>query len=717
MITRFLSMLMLFVASSLAANAGAQAQPAPQAAPQADASAEVRRLTGAHTRVVWSQDISDSANDVMAHKNQLALVGLDSDDGKGERAIVPGPIGAGRPLILADGGHVVFSDVPQNKIFIVNWDGSGLKEVTSGHALGAWHDWKTDKDWIYAFERLDTAENKDHAPIIRFPLDNPQAVEKVLKGLTASSHNFHITRDGTRAGGMFPWPESGVARIDTGELQKLGGGCWASMAPDDSGVLWTFDGPHRNAYMATQDASQKWVVNISGAPGVDGWEVYHPRWSNHARIMMITGPYKNGSDRNGNNIGGGGKEVEVYLGRFNSDLTAIEQWARVTHNDKADFCPDAWVEGGETTTVPKKYRMSARDAFADDGTETSGGIKKYTKWPGDQEGLVFLWENNGASNRIKTESGFVNCQMEARGLGRFGRYQQALLPNGALVARDADERLLQACRKSNRLTVEAFIKPFNVTQEGPARIVTFSTDPGHRNFTLGQNKDTLIFRLRTPQTGENGTPPEPVLCNIKPGEAVHVIVSYAPGWMVCYLNGELVKETADFKGDFSNWSAHHLLFGDEWGGERDWSGALEGVAIYNRIMTAGEAKQHYQLYSKRLAERKPAPRVEMQAKLIKRTKVPTAESIAPYRRALVACLYEVEKVTSGECKDKQVLVAHWAMLDAKPLKSLDGRIEGASVNLVLEPYSAHPELQGERLIDNCEAQNLALYMDAGPVAP
>jgi hypothetical protein len=50
--------------------------------------------------------------------------------------------------------------------------------------------------------------------------------------------------------------------------------------------------------------------------------------------MALTGPY-------------GGKwqirEVEVYVGRFNSDFTAIESWWRVTNNDRADYFPDVWV--------------------------------------------------------------------------------------------------------------------------------------------------------------------------------------------------------------------------------------------------------------------------------------------------------------------------------------------------------------------------------------
>ncbi len=82
-------------------------------------------------------------------------------------------------------------------------------------------------------------------------------------------------------------------------------------------------------------------MNINGAPGINGYEVYHPRWSNHPRVMAMTGPYKVGSGAN--RIAGGGREVEIYIGRFNANYTAIESWWQVTKNDRGDFFPDVWL--------------------------------------------------------------------------------------------------------------------------------------------------------------------------------------------------------------------------------------------------------------------------------------------------------------------------------------------------------------------------------------
>ncbi len=66
-------------------------------------------------------------------------------------------------------------------------------------------------------------------------------------------------------------------------------------------------------------------------------------------------------------------------------------------------------------------------------------------------------------------------------------------PDGLVVISNADiisdlaaTRLADAVISTNEITIEAWIKPENLTQEGPARIFTMSEGGGSRNFTLGQ---------------------------------------------------------------------------------------------------------------------------------------------------------------------------------------------------------------------------------------
>src|ERR1700722_8546366 len=55
---------------------------------RADTATDIRNFTGAPTRVVWIQDAGDKANVYSEHPS-IRLMGYDTEDGKGERAILP----------------------------------------------------------------------------------------------------------------------------------------------------------------------------------------------------------------------------------------------------------------------------------------------------------------------------------------------------------------------------------------------------------------------------------------------------------------------------------------------------------------------------------------------------------------------------------------------------------------------------------------------------
>jgi len=88
------------------------------------------------------------------------------------------------------------------------------------------------------------------------------------------------------------------------------------------------------------------------------------------------------------------------------------------------------------------------------------------------------------------------------------------LPDGGLrvesptriMSTAAAARVVQAISRSGELTLEAWVRPANTTQAGPARIVTLSVDPSRRNFTLGQAAGDFEMRFRTSTTSPNGEP-------------------------------------------------------------------------------------------------------------------------------------------------------------------------------------------------------------------
>ena len=254
-----------------------------------------------------------------------------------------------------------------------------------------------------------------------------------------------------------------------------------------------------------------------------------------------------------------------------------------------------------------------------------------------------------------------------------------------------------------------FMHGKQLTREEVARIELGKTDISPR---LDQQRNKLILRLRTPQTGPNGTPPELELCSVEANRAHHVIVTYAGGNLCCYLDGAKVLATSKIQGNFSNWTPHHPVLGDEWNGQRNWSGTLEGVAVFSRALTADEVRREYEVYQRIRARRPAAPRVVVNAELIKLSKVPILKEILPYREALLVGEYRVKQVVEGKLAARTVRVAHWALLDGAATTPTS-RKAGWSGRLSLETFEANPQLKSlfmsDTLEDNFEA---VLYFDS-----
>ena len=90
---------------------------------------------------------------------------------------------------------------------------------------------------------------------------------------------------------------------------------------------------------------------------------------------------------------------------------------------------------------------------------------------------------------------------------------------------------------SSQFTLITTVATNKTNQTGPARIVSLSGDTGHRNFTLGQDENNLIFRLRTPLTGENGYPECIVEDIFSTTDPKNLIISYNGSVLHVYVDG------------------------------------------------------------------------------------------------------------------------------------------------------------------------------------
>jgi hypothetical protein len=302
------------------------------------AGADLRAFTGTHTRVVWVQG---DGTDPYAIGTNLTLRGFDSHDRRGERALLSERRNFMKPMITPRGDRILFSTNPTvapPQVFMLRWDGSGLVPLVDGFALAVWENPVDGSEWAYVGQ---DSEEYNFRRVIRFPIDNPSATELVWDKTLVSGDTFQVSADGRFAGGLFPWPEAGIAELPNGEVRKVGEGCWTAMSTVRGPIVWYFDGAHRNLTLVDAHTDKRWTVPINTAPGFDNPEVYHPRWTNHPRFLAISGPYDQGG---ANQVRSGGAQTEVWLGRFSEDFARVEAWFRVSENDGGDSYPDVWID-------------------------------------------------------------------------------------------------------------------------------------------------------------------------------------------------------------------------------------------------------------------------------------------------------------------------------------------------------------------------------------
>ena len=680
------------------------------AAGAAGTAAEIRKLTGARTRIVWIQDAAPDAPCVFAERPTLRLMGFDSDDPAGEHAILPAVGSYVKPLITADGKQIVFGNKVDREIYAVNWDGTGLKAIVNGADFeDVWTDPRDGVTWVYG-KLLEKRAGKDVPVIRRYRVDDSRVNELIWDKLDV--YQFQVSGDGKAAcgGGEGGNSMQGMLTLPNGAFHGFAGGCCPSMSPDASHRTWVFRGHHRGIYVFLPDPQTGKASGVpcefEGAPGVpaQGHEMYHPRWSNNTRFMTMTGPYLYSAWRWQDDVkltGEAAAGVEIYIGKFADDFQSMAGWVKVSHNKLGDYWPDAWIEPrkGEPAAAPQEAAPAQQAAPAKSA-------------PPSTEGLVFEWTNAASASQVidpKTQA-IRLCTGQFRDLARLARHGLMDLAGGAFVVDNADADLLAACRKSGELGIEATITPAHVDQ-ADAAVITFSSG-GSRNFTLAQVDQWLVLRLRTSATGPNGS--EVPLCTLAAGRPTHVVISYSGrrptgASLLVTVDGRRALIENRLRADFANWAEQHLLFGDDWDRGHNWAGTLEGVAIYGRSIGAAEARARYAACLARMKDRKPAERLVLQGKLVQASKAPDPKSIKPYRRYLSVALYDVEKVLDGKCDARRVQVAHWSIMDAKPLKSYEALAPGASCKLVLEPFKDHPEQESERR--EMEDVELPLYLD------
>jgi len=160
------------------------------------------------------------------------------------------------------------------------------------------------------------------------------------------------------------------------------------------------------------------------------------------------------------------------------------------------------------------------------------------------------------------------------------------------------KKLHDLIKATGEYSIEAWVAPANVVQEGPARIISYSAGTAARNFTLGQTQYNYDFLQRSSTTDANG---EPALSSADADEDLqatlqHVVVTFDPiNGRRIYVNGVFTDDVDPVAaGNLNDWDdSYAFALGNEVSNDRQWMGSIRMVAIHNRALTQEQIVQNF----------------------------------------------------------------------------------------------------------------------------
>ena len=246
--------------------------------------------------------------------------------------------------------------------------------------------------------------------------------------------------------------------------------------------------------------------------------------------------------------------------------------------------------------VDPRLVKSAAQILEEDGIVASGGGRF-------EDDVIAKWEFREGEGVIVADTSGVQPEIPLNILGEFEWF-------GGWGVRLSNGRVQGAVSNSNKLadriavageyTIEAWIAPNNVTQEG-AWIVGYAGGPSSRNLLLTQTLYNYDFYNRSTANAVNDGGPATSTEDadeIAQASLQHVVLSYDPfSGRKIYVNGVdtgVIDEQGP--GNLSNWSdAFAIVLGNDFAGGSPWAGVIRMVAIHSKSLSPDQVQQNYDI--------------------------------------------------------------------------------------------------------------------------
>lgn len=209
-----------------------------------------------------------------------------------------------------------------------------------------------------------------------------------------------------------------------------------------------------------------------------------------------------------------------------------------------------------------------------------------------QTNVIALYEFKTGSGTVAYDTSGVSPSLDLNLLGNVewvGSWGIRINDGRAQGPTSTSQKLHAQIGSTGEYSIEAWVIPDNVVQDGPARIVTYSGGQDARNFTVGQTTYDYNFMSRSSEADSNGMPmlSTPSADEVLQATLQHVVVNFDPiDGRSIYVNGERVAQNTTQPGNLNDWDpTFALAVGSEVDGNDLWMGTVRLLAIHNRVLS------------------------------------------------------------------------------------------------------------------------------------
>jgi hypothetical protein len=214
---------------------------------------------------------------------------------------------------------------------------------------------------------------------------------------------------------------------------------------------------------------------------------------------------------------------------------------------------------------------------------------------------IAVWEFKTGEGRVAYDTSGVEPAVNLSFTGDVswvGGWGIRIQDGKAQASTTSSKKLYDLITATGEYSIEAWVAPANVTQEGPARIITYSGGISARNFTLGQTLYNYDFLHRSSTTDGDGMPAlsTPDDDEVLQATLQHVVTTFdGSNGRQIYVNGQLVSTQDEQEpGILTEWDdTFALVIGNEVSSNRLWEGTVRFAALHDRALTPQQIVQNY----------------------------------------------------------------------------------------------------------------------------